>query len=60
MKKIKQYKPVCLLLCFFLFFTLLPVSVKAEETKSKVVRVGWYEDSYHITDKNGDRTGRKT
>ena len=57
MKKIKQYKPVCLLLCFFLLFTLLPVSVKAEETKSKVVRVGWYEDSYNITGKNGERSG---
>lgn len=41
---------------------LMPISVKAEEAttetgSSKVVRVGWYEDSYHITDNNGDRSG---
>ena len=57
------------LLCIILAFTVLPVSVKAETvkgsktsqsdqpSKSKVVRVGWYEDSYHITDQNGDRSG---
>lgn len=28
-----------------------------EETESKVVRVGWYEDSYHITGANGERSG---
>ncbi len=38
-------------------FVLSPVSVKAEESKTNVVRVGWYEDSYHITDKNGNRSG---
>ncbi len=57
MKNIKKCKPVYFLLCFFLIFTLLPVSVKAEEAKNKVVRVGWYEDSYHITDKDGNRSG---
>ena len=32
--------------------------VKAvEKTKSKVVRVGWYEDSYHITGEDGARSG---
>ena len=57
MKKVKSGKNICFLLSFFLLFTLLPVSVKAEETNHKTVRVGWYEDSYHITDKNGDRSG---
>ena len=59
MKKIKKntYKYGRLLACFFLIFTLLPLPVSAEESKSKTVRVGWYEDSYHITDKNGDRSG---
>ena len=57
------------LLCIILAFAVLPASVKAETvkdsktkqsdqpSKSKVVRVGWYEDSYHITDQNGDRSG---
>ena len=54
-------------LCIFLVLTLLPVPVQASskqvqtvnktQTKSKVVRVGWYEDSYHITGKNGERSG---
>ena len=57
MKKIKSNKKVCFLLCFFLLFTLLSTSVKAGEAKHKVVKVGWYEDSYHITDKNGNRSG---
>ena len=46
-----------LVLLFFgiLFFAVLPVSVKAEE--SKIVRVGWYEDSYHIMDESGNKSG---
>ena len=43
---------------------MLPASVQAEGSENQVteaehqtVRVGWYEDSYHITDKNGDRSG---
>ena len=57
----------CLFLCFIMFCLLTPLSVNAEESESKVtensklesetVRVGWYEDSYHITGKNGDRSG---
>ena len=62
-KKFHKYKSF--LLCFALMLAVLPVCVKAEEaahtendqSKTKVVRVGWYEDSYHITDKNGDRSG---
>ena len=45
------------MLCLVFVFVLSPVSVKAEESKTNVVRVGWYEDSYHITDKNGNRSG---
>ncbi len=45
------------MLCLGFVFVLSPVSVKAEESKTNVVRVGWYEDSYHITDKNGNRSG---
>ena len=55
--KINLYKYGCFFLCFFIFFTLLPVSAMAKEKNSKVIRVGWYEDSYHITDKNGNRSG---
>lgn len=57
----------CFLLCLILFFALKPIPATAEKTetkaakteqvKSKVVKVGWYEDSYHITDKNGGRSG---
>ena len=53
----------CLLLCLAIIFTLFPVPVAAKETKtetktkSKVVRVGWYEDSYHISGENGKRSG---
>ena len=47
----------CLLLCVAIIFTLLPVPAAAKETKQKVVRVGWYEDSYHISGKNGKRSG---
>ena len=55
--------------CFFLFlFLLLPLlavpvaadgtdSSAAEASESKTVRVGWYEDSYHITGENGERSG---
>lgn len=50
-------RKVCLFMCcicciFGLFSTM---SVSAEETKT--VRVGWYEDSYHITGKNGVLSG---
>lgn len=54
-------------LCLFLVLTLIPVPVaaatqqsqseKKEQTTSKTVKVGWYEDSYHITGKNGERSG---
>ena len=59
MNKYKKnvHKYGCLLLCFFLLCTLLPASVAAEESNSESIRVGWYEDSYNITGKNGERSG---
>lgn len=62
MKRIREKlrRDCCGLLCLFLLLTLLPLPVTATQTQkksSKVVRVGWYEDSYHITDKNGNRSG---
>lgn len=59
MNKYKKnvHKYGCLLLCLFLLCTLLPASVAAEESNSESIRVGWYEDSYNITGKNGERSG---
>ena len=54
-KNVQRYG--CLLLCIFLLCTLLPVSAAAEEANSESIRVGWYEDSYNITGKNGERSG---
>ena len=56
------HRCVCFLLSIFLLVTLLAVPAAADNTKtensdSKVVRVGWYEDSYHITGENGERSG---
>ena len=36
---------------------LLPLPAHAAGAASKVVRVGWYEDAYNITGKNGERSG---
>lgn len=51
-KNVQRYG--CLLLCIFLLCTLLPVSAAAEKANSESIRVGWYEDSYNITGKNGE------
>ena len=63
----KSCRLSCILFCITMFLVLTPIHVGAEESvsmatenkqsKSQVVRVGWYEDSYHITDKNGNRSG---
>ena len=57
MKKIKTKLQRCgyFLLGLILLITILPIPVKAEETQT--VRAGWYEDSYNITGKNGERSG---
>ncbi len=47
----------CILLCLLLLTSTLAVSARAEEPLQKVVRVGWYEDSYNITGKDGQRSG---
>ena len=41
------------------FGTLLSFSFSAfaADTEEKVVRVGWYEDSYNVTGENGERSG---
>lgn len=47
----------CFMLCVLglLLSFLFPAS--AADTAEKVVRVGWYEDSYNITGANGERSG---
>ena len=58
MKTIVFYKYVSCILCFITAFALIPFPVDAaEKTESDVIRVGWYEDSYHITGTNGERSG---
>ena len=53
---LKRY--VCSFLCILFILTLVAVPARAaEKSKQNVVRVGWYEDAYHITDKNGNRSG---
>ena len=59
----KLRKWSCFLLGFCLVclvFTGFPASVRAEtgmQKEPQVVRVGWYEDAYHITGANGERSG---
>jgi len=69
MNKIKKnvHRFSCFLVCCLILLASISTTVNAEEAgtritgsgqaKSKVVRVGWYEDSYHITGQNGDRSG---
>lgn len=47
-------KVLCFFLCFFAFFTLLTAEAAGDH---RLIRVGWYEDSYHITGSNGERSG---
>ena len=57
MKKILQ-KSGWFFLCLILVLVLFQISTQAaQKTEKKVVRVGWYEDSYHITGENGEKSG---
>ena len=55
--KINVQRCGCVLLFSVLFIIILSVSASAEENQSKVVRVGWYEGTYNMTDPNGQRSG---
>ena len=47
-----------LMFCLILLMAvLLPVSVFAAADGKKVVRVGWFETAYNMTDENGRRSG---
>ena len=45
----------CMLACFVLALLWLVCPAEAED--HKMVRVGWFEDSYNITDASGQRRG---
>ena len=47
----------CLLAALACLLARLPLPAHAAGAASKVVRVGWYEDAYNITGKNGERSG---
>ena len=47
--KLNVQRHICILLCFILYITVLPLPVSAEEAKSKTVRVGWYDVTYNTT-----------
>lgn len=58
----KQY--INFLICFFLIFTttITPLHAESEDftntnEAAETVKVAWYEDSYHITSKNGNESG---
>lgn len=53
--KLNVQRHICILLCFILYITVLPLPVSAEEAKSKTVRVGWYEGTYNTTGADGQR-----
>lgn len=60
MKKKEKNLARSVLLFVCLFFALsgsLPVTADAKDAERKTIRVGWYEDSYHITGENGERSG---
>ena len=60
-RKLHLHKRI--VLCFFVFSMLFAIPAAAAEqaaakdTKPEVIRVGWYEDAYHITGENGQRSG---
>ena len=57
-KKRTLHRYGCLLVAICLLFSMLPFSAAAESTASgERIRVGWYEDAYNITGKNGERSG---
>ena len=48
---------VVLLMVFLIAICSLPLSVFAEESGKKTVRVGWHESPHFITDAYGRKTG---
>lgn len=54
-KNLRRY--IGCLMCFFLMIVMLPVTVSAKESEGDTIRIGWYEDSYNITGKKGQKSG---
>ena len=54
-KRMQRYG--CVLLGIFLLLLSMPQIALAKNSASESVRVGWYEDSYHTTGENGERSG---
>ena len=48
---------LCLVLLLAMLLAMLPTAAFAEAPDASPVRVGWYEDSYNITGKDGERSG---
>lgn len=46
-----------LIFTFFAAMTMVPAKVSAAESGQETVKAAWYEDAYHITSKNGVRSG---
>ncbi len=55
--RVNLHRWACLLAALACLLALLPLPAHAAGAASKVVRVGWYEDAYNITGKNGERSG---
>lgn len=56
--KCKIRKCICLILIFAVCVAIFPIQVEAaNKDVSEVVRVGWYEDSYHVSGVNDERSG---
>lgn len=59
-EKLRRYASWILGLSFFITM-FIPVTASAEESgkgmNQETVRVAWYEDSYHISGENGERSG---
>ncbi len=57
MKAIQIQRIIVILLCFVMVTAIAaPLAAFAQESK-KTIRVGWHEEPYFITDKNGRRSG---
>ncbi|MBU5481132.1 response regulator [Blautia sp. MSJ-19] len=50
----KLYRYLCFVAGLVLVCALIPIPVAAE---TETVQVGWYEDSYNISGRNGERSG---
>lgn len=58
MMNLQKRRVPLLLLCIIMVLTvMMPLTAFAQESKQKVVRVGWFESPFNYTDQNGRRSG---